>query len=74
MMMSLFSPILCTVAVPFLYGEYVVLFSSGWCFLPSKHGLIVLTSAYVITIHAYRRYIFNPHRGIVSFMPTSISI
>ena len=43
MMMSLFSRILCTVAVSFLYGEYVVLFSSGWCFLPSKHGLIVLT-------------------------------
>ena len=37
--MSLFPSVICTIAAFSLYGEYVVRFPSGWCFLPCDHEL-----------------------------------
>ena len=34
-----FYQVLCTIAISSLYGEYVVRFPSGWCFLACDHEL-----------------------------------
>ena len=39
MIIPLFTSKMYDIAVSFLYGEHVVRFPSGWCFLHCGHGL-----------------------------------